>query len=377
MVARLPQPVTVSELAQFLGVPVEGDADHRVDRLASLESADESSIGFLSARKHLPSAQGARFGALIVGRQLADQLSGSCHARLISQDPYADYARLSAWFANRLRPAAPFTGIHPQAVVHAGAALDAGVSVGPATVVDSGVRIGRASRIASGCAIGPGVEIGEDCVLHPGVVIYAGVRIGARVIIHAGTVIGADGFGFAPSRTGWIKIEQLGSVRIGDDVEIGAGCTIDRGALDDTVIGTGVKIDNQVQVGHNVQIGEHTVIAGCVGIAGSAVIGARCMIGGGVGVAGHLQICDGAIIGGFSLVERSVTEPGFYTGAWPLQGHAEWERTAATLKQLPRMRQRLRALEASNSSDSSSTFLSPSSSDSSSSSVSSSKDPQA
>ncbi|MFZ9408327.1 MAG: UDP-3-O-(3-hydroxymyristoyl)glucosamine N-acyltransferase, partial [Burkholderiaceae bacterium] len=165
--------------------------------------------------------------------------------------------------------------------------------------------------------------------------------------IHAGTGIGSDGFGFAPSREGWIKIEQLGSVRIGHDVEIGASCTIDRGALDDTVIGDGVKIDNQVQVGHNVQIGDHTVIAGCVGIAGSAVIGSRCMIGGGVGVAGHLQICDGAIIGGFSLVERSVSEPGYYTGAWPLQGHADWERTAAVLKQLPRLRQRLRALESS------------------------------
>jgi UDP-3-O-[3-hydroxymyristoyl] glucosamine N-acyltransferase len=176
------------------------------------------------------------------------------------------------------------------------------------------------------------------------VTLYPGVQIGARALIHAGTVIGADGFGFAPSPSGFVKIAQLGSVRIGDDVEIGANCAIDRGALDDTVIGDGVKIDNLVQVGHNVQIGAHSVIAGCAGIAGSAVIGQRCMIGGGVGIAGHIQICDGAVIGGFSLVERSVTEPGFYTGAWPLQAHAQWERTAATLKQLPQLRQRLRAL---------------------------------
>lgn len=368
MVARLAQPVTVGELAQALGVAVEGDAGHRVDRLSSLESSDEASIGFLSSRKHLKAAQGATIGALIVHRELADQLPESCRARLISLDPYADYARLSAWFARRLSPILQSTGLHSQASVHPDAVLGEGVSVGAASVIEAGARIGRGSRIASGCALGHGVEIGDDCVLHPGVVIYAGVRIGSRVIVHAGSVIGADGFGFAPSRSGWIKIEQLGGVRIGDDVEIGAGCTIDRGALDDTVIGTGVKIDNQVQVGHNVQIGEHTVIAGCVGIAGSAVIGARCMIGGGVGVAGHLQICDGAVIGGFSLVERSVTEPGFYTGAWPLQGHAEWERTAATLKQLPRMRQRLRALESSKSSDSSDSF---------SSSDPSSKDPQA
>jgi len=347
MPARLLQPVTVGELARVLGLPVEGDTGHSIDRLASLESADEASIGFLSSRKFLRSAQGASIGALIVNRELADQLTASCRARLISLDPYADYARLSAWFAARLRPIVSSQGVHAQAVVHASATLGDGVSVGASSVIESDVRIGRGSAIASGCAFGAGVEIGQDCVVHPGVVIYAGVKIGSRVIIHAGTVIGADGFGFAPSRAGWIKIEQLGSVRIGDDVEIGAGCTIDRGALDDTVIGSGVKIDNQVQVGHNVQIGEQTVIAGCVGIAGSAVIGARCMIGGGVGVAGHLQICDGAVIGGFSLVERSVTEPGFYTGAWPLQGHAEWERTAATLKQLPRMRQRLRALESS------------------------------
>ena len=157
-------------------------------------------------------------------------------------------------------------------------------------------------------------------------------------------MVGADGFGFAPSAEGFVKIAQLGSVTIGDDVEIGANCAIDRGALDDTVIADGVKIDNLVQVGHNVRIGAHTVIAGCVGIAGSATIGARCMIGGGVGIAGHIELCDGAVIGGFSLVERSVDEPGFYTGAWPLQGHAQWERTAATLKQLPELRRRIRAL---------------------------------
>jgi UDP-3-O-[3-hydroxymyristoyl] glucosamine N-acyltransferase len=181
-------------------------------------------------------------------------------------------------------------------------------------------------------------------VLHPRVTLYPGVTLGARAIVHAGTVIGADGFGFAPSAQGWVKIAQLGSVRIGDDVEIGANCSIDRGALDDTVIGSGCKLDNQVQVGHNVRIGAGTAIAGCVGIAGSAVIGERCMIGGGVGVAGHITLCDGAVIGGMTLVERSIDEPGFYTGAWPVQTHAQWERTAATLKQLPQLRQRLRAL---------------------------------
>lgn len=345
MSARLENPVTAGDLAAVLKLRLDGDSQVRIDCLSSLESADDSSIGFLASRKHLKAAQASLAAALIVTETLADVLPSSCRARLISSDPYADYARLSGWFAQALglRPLA--TGVHPQALIDSAAELEADVTVGAGTVIAAGARIGRGCRVFSGCQIGANVTLGDDCVLHPGVVLYPGVQLGARVILHAGTVIGSDGFGFAPSREGWIKIEQLGKVRIGHDVEIGAGCTIDRGALDDTVIGNGVKIDNQVQVGHNVQIGDHTVIAGCVGIAGSAVIGSRCMIGGGVGIAGHLRICDGAIIGGFSLVERSVTEPGYYTGAWPLQGHADWERTAAVLKQLPRMRQRLRALE--------------------------------
>lgn len=347
MSARLDRPVTVSVLAGVLNLPLQGDGQTRIDRLASLETADETSIGFLSSKKHLKAAQGSLAAAMIVTEGLAGQLPAGCRARLISVDPYADYARLSGWFARSMGLSPAATGRHPSAIIDPAALLAEDVCVGAGAIIEAGARIGRGSRILAGSRIGAHTAIGSDSIIHPGVVLYPGVRMGDRAIIHAGTVIGSDGFGFAPSREGWIKIEQLGSVRIGHDVEIGASCTIDRGALDDTVIGDGVKIDNQVQVGHNVQIGDHTVIAGCVGIAGSAVIGSRCMIGGGVGVAGHLQICDGAIIGGFSLVERSVTEPGYYTGAWPLQGHADWERTAAVLKQLPRLRQRLRALESS------------------------------
>jgi UDP-3-O-[3-hydroxymyristoyl] glucosamine N-acyltransferase len=345
MAACLDTPVTAQTLAQMLGLELAGQAQQPVRRLASLESADTDSISFLASRKHLPMAQASPAGVLIVAPDLADQCGPQCLARLLSPDPYADYARLSAWFAAQLKPARDPAGVHPGAWVHPQAVLGEGVSVGPGAVIGRAARIGNHCQIGPGCSIGEGASLGARGVLHAGVVLYPGVSLGERAIIHAGTVIGADGFGFAPSSGGWIKIEQLGSVSIGHEVEIGANCTIDRGALDDTVIGRGVKIDNQVQIGHNVRIGDHTVIAGCVGIAGSAVIGARCMIGGGVGIAGHLRICDGAVIGGFSLVERSVTEPGFYTGAWPLQGHAEWERTAATLKQLPRLRQRLRALE--------------------------------
>lgn len=341
----LEAPVTAQDLARALGLTLEGEAAQPVNRLASLEGADLLSISFLSSRKHLAIARTSLASAMIVAPALASELGAQCKARLLSADPYADYARLSTWFAVRLRPQSVASGVHPSAIVAPDALLGDGVAIGAGVVVSSQAVIGPNTRIEAGCSIGMAARVGAHSVLHPGVVLYPGVSLGDRAIVHAGTVIGSDGFGFAPSAEGWIKIEQLGSVVIGHDVEIGANCTIDRGALDDTVIGDGVKIDNQVQVGHNVRIGAHTVIAGCVGIAGSAVIGQRCMIGGGVGVAGHLQICDGAVIGGFSLVERSVTEPGFYTGAWPLQGHADWERTAATLKQLPRLRQRLRALE--------------------------------
>jgi UDP-3-O-[3-hydroxymyristoyl] glucosamine N-acyltransferase len=265
---------------------------------------------------------------------------------VIVDDAYVAYARLSRWFESMLAPLDRGPRIHPSAVIHPAARLGSGVEVGACATIAAGARLGDRTVVGPHCVVGAEATVGADARLHPNVTVYAGVSIGARAIVHAGTVIGADGFGFAPSPSGWEKIAQLGSVRIGDDVEIGANCAIDRGALDDTVIGDGCKIDNLVQIGHNVRIGRHTVIAGCTGIAGSAVIGSDCRIGGGVGIAGHIEICDGAVIGGFSLVERSVTEPGFYTGAWPLQGHAQWERTAATLKRLPELRRQVRALSA-------------------------------
>ena len=340
----LPAPVTVGEVAARVAGSVEGDPARPIARLAALESADAAALSFLAGRRHAKAAAASAAGAMLVAPALAASVPAGA-ARIVVADPYVAYARVSQWFESLLAGAPPPAAVHPAAHVDPAARLGAGVSVGPGAVIDAGARVGDGCRIGAGCAIGERASLGPGSVLHPNVVVYADVSIGARAVVHSGTVIGSDGFGFAPSPEGFVKIAQLGTVRIGDDVEIGANCAIDRGALDDTVIGDGVKIDNLVQVGHNVRIGAHTVIAGCVGIAGSAVIGARCMIGGGVGVAGHLEICDGAVIGGFSLVERTVDEPGFYTGAWPLQGHAQWERTAATLKQLPQLRQRLRTLE--------------------------------
>jgi UDP-3-O-[3-hydroxymyristoyl] glucosamine N-acyltransferase len=340
----IPVAVTVGEIAARVGGEVRGDAARPIVRLASLESAGPDAVSFLSGRRHAGIARASRAGALIVSPALEADAPGAA-VRVVVADPYVAYARLSQWFAERLAPAGAGGGIDPRAHVHPSARLGAGVQVGPNASIAAGASIGDGCRIGAGCAIGEGASIGPGSLLHANVVVYHDVVVGARAVVHSGTVIGSDGFGFAPSRDGYVKIAQLGTVRIGDDVEIGANCAIDRGALDDTEIGDGVKIDNLVQVAHNVRIGAHTVIAGCVGIAGSATIGARCMIGGGVGIAGHLAICDGAVIGGFSLVERNVDEPGFYTGAWPLQPHAQWERTAATLKQLPQLRQRLRAVE--------------------------------
>ena len=225
----------------------------------------------------------------------------------------------------------------------------------PGPLVRRRVGLGALLVILAAGAIGAAIwhrvadtmASGEDTVLHPGVVVYHECNIGERCILHAGTVIGADGFGFARESHGWSKIAQLGRVVIGDDVEIGANCTIDRGAIEDTEIGRGCKLDNQIQVGHNVRIGEHTAIAGCVGIAGSATIGRGCMIGGGAGILGHLQVCDGAVISAMTLVTRSITQPGLHTGVFPLMPNAQWERAAATLKQLPELRERLRRLEQS------------------------------
>ncbi len=345
MRAALPEPVTLDDVAARVGGRVEGDGSRRVTRLASLESGDGSAIGFLVSRRHARLARESAVGAILVAPALAAEAPPRA-VRVIVDDAYVAYARLSRWFESMLAPLDRGPRIHPSAVIHPAARLGSGVEVGACATIAAGARLGDRTVVGPHCVVGAEATVGADARLHPNVTVYAGVSIGARAIVHAGTVIGADGFGFAPSPSGWEKIAQLGSVRIGDDVEIGANCAIDRGALDDTVIGDGCKIDNLVQIGHNVRIGRHTVIAGCTGIAGSAVIGSDCRIGGGVGIAGHIEICDGAVIGGFSLVERSVTEPGFYTGAWPLQGHAQWERTAATLKRLPELRRQVRALSA-------------------------------
>jgi len=341
----LPDPVRLAELAAVVGGRIDGPhGEMRIERLASLASAGPRDIGFLSDLRHGAEAAASQAGAVLVAEAQRGALAPTAVA-VVVDDAYRAFAVLAEWFEQRLAGPAPEASIHPSAVIAPDARLGAGVSIGPYVVIGARARIGAGARLASHTSIGADASVGERTRLAERVTIADACAIGAEGLVHPGTVIGADGFGFAREPEGWRKIPQLGGVLIGDRVEIGANCTIDRGALDDTVIGDGCKLDNQIQVAHNVRIGRDTAIAGCVGIAGSAIIGERCMIGGSAGILGHLSICDDVVISAMALVTRSIRKPGFYSGSFPLMDNAQWERAAATLRHLPDLRARLRQLE--------------------------------
>jgi UDP-3-O-[3-hydroxymyristoyl] glucosamine N-acyltransferase len=317
--------LTLGEIVAALAGELHGDPALAIDGLAPLESAGPGQLAFLSNPRYASQLGTSRAACVIVGpAALAAALArGAC---IVADDPYVYFARVTQlWKRTHGRPAA--AGVHPSAVVDPEAVLAEGVSVGAHCVVERGARIG------AGTVLKARVHVGEDC------------SIGARCILHPGVVIGADGFGFAPSAEGFVKIEQLGAVRIGDDVEIGANSCVDRGALADTVIEDGVKIDNLVQVGHNCRIGRHTVISGCTGLAGSATVGAHCMIGGAAMIIGHITIADHVHVSAGTFVSRSIHKPGLYTGIFPMDDNANWEKNAATLRQLYTLRERIKALE--------------------------------
>jgi UDP-3-O-[3-hydroxymyristoyl] glucosamine N-acyltransferase len=313
-------PLTLAQIASRLGGRIAGNPEVLIRQVGSLERAGAGQISFLSSLKHQSRLASTQADAVILG---ADAEHLTALPRIVSDDPYLYFAKVSQLFNPVRAPA----GVHPSA------------TVAPSTKLGKGVSIG------AGCVIGDNVYIGDDSCLYPGVVVYAGCRIGARAIIHSGAVIGADGFGFAPEDRKWTKIPQIGAVRIGDDVEIGASTTIDRGALDDTVIEDGVKLDNQIQIGHNTRIGAHTAIAGCVGIAGSADIGRRCTIGGAAMIIGHLSICDDAHVSAGTFISHSIRKPGTYTGVYPADENASWARNTAVVRQLGELLDRVRALE--------------------------------
>ena len=331
------------ELHAALGGELLGDPSLTIRRIGPLASADTETISFVSNVRYRAQLAQTAAACVIVAPALAED-AAQRGAAIVTPDPYHYFARLTQWWAARLRVAPP-PGVHPSAVVAADVRLGEGVSVGPLTVIEAGAVLGDGVVIASQCHIGAGVQVGAGTRLAPHVTLMPGTRLGQRCLLHGGVVIGADGFGFAPHQGRWEKIEQLGGVVVGDDVEIGANTCIDRGALDDTVIGEGVKLDNLIQIGHNVQIGAHSAMAGCAGVAGSARIGRGCTVGGGAIVLGHLELADGVHISAASVVMRSIKQPGQYSGVFPIDDNTSWEKNAATLRQLHTLRDRLRTLE--------------------------------
>ena len=338
--------VRTGELVAQLGGELLGDDGVIIERIAPLDEADAGSISFVASARYADQLAGSPVGCVIVGPALREQVVQRRSA-IVTADPYLYYARLTQWWAARHR-SAPAAGVHPSAVIEAGARIDASARVGALAFVGAGAQIGRDAVVGAQCHIGADAVVGERTQLMPGVTLQRGCRIGARGVVHSGVVIGADGFGFASDDGRWVKIEQLGAVDIGDDVEIGANSCVDRGALRDTVLEQGVKLDNLVHIAHNVVVGAHTAMAACVGIAGSTRIGAHCSFAGQAGVVGHVQICDHVHIGAACAVTRSITKPGSYGGLFPFDENGVWDKNAATLRQLHALRGRVRALESKN-----------------------------
>ena len=333
----------LGELAALLGGELIGDASAQVTRISGLEAADAQSISFLAQARYQTQLAATAAGCVIVAPAMRD-LAAARGATIVCPDPYLAFARLTQWWAAQSR-SGPVPGVHPSAVVEPGAVVAPSASIGALAYIARGARIGEAAVIGSHCHLGEDCRVGANTWLKPHVTLSTACSIGDRGIVHSGAVIGADGFGFAPAQGHWEKIEQLGGVRIGHDVEIGANTCVDRGALEDTVLEDGVKLDNLVQIGHNVHVGAHSAFAGCVGVAGSARIGRHCTAGGGAIILGHLEIVDHVHITAATVITRSIRQPGQYSGAFPFDDNASWEKNAATLRQLHALRERLRALE--------------------------------
>ena len=312
-------------IVDALGGQLHGNPHTPISALATLAMATPRDLSFVSNVRYRQQLADSRAGCVIVGPDLLPEAlqRGAC---IVAEQPYLYFARVTQWW-KRQTAGLPVPGIHASAVVDALASIDATATVGPLCVLERGARIG------AGTVLKPRVTVGENCV------------IGERCLLHAGVVIGADGFGFASDDGVWEKLEQLGAVRIGNDVEIGANTCIDRGALSDTVIEDGVKLDNLIQIGHNVRIGRHTAMAACVGVAGSATVGAFCTVGGAAVILGHLELADHVHISAASVVTRSILKPGHYTGMFPIDDNAQWEKNAAAVKRLHSLRQRIVALE--------------------------------
>jgi UDP-3-O-[3-hydroxymyristoyl] glucosamine N-acyltransferase len=332
--------ISAAQLVKQFGGTLVGNEETKVSKLGTLAEADKYSLSFLANPKYRSQLKQTQAAIVLIQESAQSDLPVNVTA-IVCDQPYLYYARVSQLFGQPLPPAT----IHPSATIHPTAIIGQRVSIGANVCVDDGSSIEDDCVLMANVVVGSNCSIGKNSQLYPNVTVYHGCSIGEHCIVHSGAVIGADGFGFAPSEQGWQKITQVGGVVIGNRVEIGANTCIDRGAIGDTQIGDGCKLDNQIQIAHNVKVGANTVMAACVGVAGSAVIGERCMIGGAAGILGHLSIADGVTISAMSLVTRSIAEPGMYTGVFPLMPNREWERSAVIVRQLDQLRGRIKALE--------------------------------
>ncbi|MGE7994072.1 UDP-3-O-(3-hydroxymyristoyl)glucosamine N-acyltransferase [Pseudomonas sp. NPDC089554] len=331
--------MTLGQLAEALGATLKGPEALPITGLATLQDAGPGQLSFLANKQYRKYLDDSQAAAVLLKAEDAEGFSGNA---LIVLDPYLAYARISHLFDPKPKAVA---GVHPSAVVADDAVVDPSASIGPFVVVESGARIDANVTLGAHCFIGARSVVGEGGWLAPRVTLYHDVTIGKRVVIQSGAVIGGEGFGFANEKGVWNKIAQIGGVTLGDDVEIGVNTAVDRGALSDTRIGNGVKLDNQIQIAHNVQVGDHTAMAACVGISGSTRIGKHCMIAGGVGMVGHIDVCDNVFVSGMTMVTRSITEPGGYSSGTAMQPLAEWRKSAARIRQLDEMSKRLQQLE--------------------------------
>ena len=329
--------ITLKALSEEIGAELKGDGGHIVNGCATLTDANKQQLSFIYNKKYTPALLSTNAGVVVLSEGYANDCPTNA---LIVDNPYLAYAQAATILHSSI---VNERSVHPTAVIAETSVMPTSCYIGPHVIIADNVQIGEGCSIGAGVIIGEGVKIGDDAQLFANVTLCNQVNIGHRVIVHPGAVIGSDGFGLAPkpNKQGWQKIPQIGSVLIGDDVEIGANTTIDRGALEDTIIGNGVKIDNQVMIAHNVSIGDHTAIAGCAGIAGSTTIGKHCTLAGGVGLVGHISIADGVHITGMTMVTHSIKESGAYSSGTPFQKNSDWLKNAVRFKQLDRLSRKI------------------------------------
>jgi UDP-3-O-[3-hydroxymyristoyl] glucosamine N-acyltransferase len=331
--------INLSDLAHQFDLQLIGDSNQQVDGVATLEHAQVNHLSFLANSQYTSLLDKTKAGIVIISKHNHEIYKGN---KLLASDPYVAYAKIANLFQNKT---VSFKGIHKTAVIAKTAQLEKDVVIGPYCVIGEHTSIKQGTLLEAHVTIGDNCLLGANCIIKSNVTISYDCQLGNRVIVHPGAVIGADGFGLARDVDGWIKVPQLGAVRIADDCEIGANTTIDRGTLEDTVLEKDVRLDNQIQIAHNVTIGEHTVMAGCSAIAGSAKIGKNCLIGGGVGIIGHLEVCDNVTLQSMALVTHSIKKPGSYSSVSPIQETSEWRKSAVRIKQLDKIARRLSKIE--------------------------------